>query len=275
MQLPEISLPTIELPFPIEVMLHPLVVHFAITLPFVAILLELINLILERRVIGVLSFFLLLLASLAFVAAYFTGIVDGKEAYDLLSDEAKVLLKEHKTLGIYLLIGSLGALLFKLLSVLIRHKTFKAIYMLLLFAIAFGLYEQGKHGGELVYTYGANVKAVKEIDDMLFEANEKIDELQESLNEKEGGNKSSASNNTQAPTTTEAEQGSQPTQPQSDAQEPSDAPNNSAHTEQTPAPQDKSININTKQNNATQNTSHEAETLQTSQTEANATAQTN
>lgn len=263
MQLPEITLPAIKLPFTVDVLLHPLVVHFAVALPFVVILLELINLILKRRTIGVLSFFLLLLVSLIFVAAYFTGIVDGKEVYDQLSDEAKNLLKEHKILGIYLLVGSFVTLLFKLLSVLIRHKAFKAIYMLLLFAIAVGLLEQGKYGGELVYTHGANVKAVKVIDDKLFEANEKIEELQESVREKEGANENGTSSNTQAPTAIKTEQGSQPAQPKGDAQEPSDMQNNPAHTEQAPTSQDKNVNINTGQNNATQNISHEAEALQT------------
>jgi hypothetical protein len=45
MQLPQITLPQIELPFDIPVLLHPPVDHFAIALPVVILLLELMNLI--------------------------------------------------------------------------------------------------------------------------------------------------------------------------------------------------------------------------------------
>lgn len=49
MTLPVITLPKVELPFDIPVLLHPAVVHFMIALPVVIILLELINLIMKKR----------------------------------------------------------------------------------------------------------------------------------------------------------------------------------------------------------------------------------
>ena len=115
MQLPEITLPKVELPFDIPVLLHPAVDHFAIALPVVILLLELINLILRKKAISGVSFFLILLTVIVSIGAYFTGLVDGKEAYPALSEAAKEALSEHKTLGTYLMLASGVLLLFKLL----------------------------------------------------------------------------------------------------------------------------------------------------------------
>ncbi len=74
MELPAITLPKVDLPFDIPVLLHPIVDHFAIALPIVIILLELINLILRKRAISGVSFFLIVLTVIVFVGAYFTGL---------------------------------------------------------------------------------------------------------------------------------------------------------------------------------------------------------
>ena len=57
MQLPQITLPQIDLPFDIPVLLHPPVVHFAIAIPVLILLLELINLAFRKRAIRCFSLF--------------------------------------------------------------------------------------------------------------------------------------------------------------------------------------------------------------------------
>jgi len=178
MTLPDITLPKIDLPFDIPVLIHPSVDHFAIALPVVILLLEFYNLFAKRKSIGVFSFILLVLTIVIFVAAYFTGVVDGKEAYDLLPQEGQTELKEHKLLGTYLLLGSVLLLFLKLLA-MTGKKLLKVLFFIGLIGFIVVSFEQGKEGGELVYKYGANVERVKVIDDKLFDSQEALEELQE------------------------------------------------------------------------------------------------
>jgi len=179
MQLPQITLPQIDLPFNIPLLMHPPIIHFLIAIPVIVLLLELVNLILRKRAIGTTSFFLLILTVVAAVAAYLTGSVDGKEAYPLLSDMAQSELKEHKLLGTYLLIFSVVVLVFKILSSATKKGIIKALYMLLLIGFVAGLFYQGKEGGDLVYKYGVNVEKVQDLESDLDDAKEEIEELEE------------------------------------------------------------------------------------------------
>jgi uncharacterized membrane protein len=176
MELPAIKLPQIELPFDIPLLMHPPVDHFIIALPIIILLLEFINIFAKKRAIGVVSFFLLILTVVAAVAADLTGSVDGKEACPLLSEAAQGELKEHKLLGTYLMLASAVVLLFKILSAMIGRGLMKALYLLVLILFVAGILKQGKEGGELVYTYGANVKIVKTMDDKMFEIQEELDD---------------------------------------------------------------------------------------------------
>jgi uncharacterized membrane protein len=176
MELPAITLPQIALPFDIPVLLHPAVVHFAVAVPVVILLLEFYNLFAKRKSIGGFSFILLILTIVVFAVAYLTGSVDGKEAYDLLSPEGQEELKEHKLLGIYLLIGTVIVLFFKLLA-MTKKGFLKFFYFLTLIGLILITFKQGKDGGELVYEYGANIEKVKTLDDELFDAKEALDDL--------------------------------------------------------------------------------------------------
>ena len=179
MELPAITLPKVELPFDIPVLLHPAVDHFAIALPVVILLLEIINLVMRKKAISGISFILILVTVVASVGAYFTGLVDGKEAYPALSEAAKAALSEHKILGTYLMLASGVLLLFKLLAMLTGKGIMKGLYILVLIAFVAGIFEQGKEGGELVYKYGMNVEQVKTLDDKIFDLEEALEEAAE------------------------------------------------------------------------------------------------
>ena len=185
MELPAIKIPQIELPFDIPVLLHPPVDHFIIALPIVVLLLEVINLFAKKRAIGVVSFFLIILTVVAAVAAYFTGAVDGKAAWDLLSQAGQSELKEHKLFGTYLMLASGAVLVFKLLSAMIQRGLMKALFLLILILFVAGILKQGKEGGELVYKYGANVKIVKTMDDEMFDLKDELADYHEEEKEAE------------------------------------------------------------------------------------------
>lgn len=181
MTLPDITayIPKVELPFDIPTLLHPFVVHFMIAVPVIVLLLELTNLITKKKAVGVVSFVLLLLTVLAAAGAYLTGLVDGKETFDVLSEAAKTELAEHKLLGTYLLLASVVVLFFKLLSSAMSSGIMKALYLLILITFVLGIFQQGKEGGELVYEHGMNVAQIKTMDDKIFDLEEALEEAKE------------------------------------------------------------------------------------------------
>jgi len=173
----------IKLPFELPLLLHGPVVHFAIAIPVIALLLEVSNLAIKRRCVGVISGLLITLAGIVYLAAFFTGKTDGSEAYSLLSSEGKEELKEHKMLGIYLVYGIWVVLLLKLIFMAIQRFWAKALFTLILAGFVAASFIQGKHGGELVYEYGANVKAVSALDDKIMELEDELDTLKEKCKE--------------------------------------------------------------------------------------------
>ena len=181
MELPALKLPAMELPFDIPTLLHPPVDHFVIAIPVLVLIIEIINLFVKKRAIGVISFVLLIIGMIAAIAAYFTGTVDGKEAFDALTQAGQEELKEHKLLGTYLMLASAVVVVFKLLSAMIQKGLMKLLYLLILVLFVAGILKQGKDGGELVYEYGANVERVKDLDDELFDAKEELEELKEEM----------------------------------------------------------------------------------------------
>ncbi len=163
MSLPPLTIPQFPLPFDIPEMIHPVFVHFAVALPVLVLLIELINLFAKKRALGVMSFFFMLLITAVFVGAYLTGSTDGKAAKVFLSPEAKEALLGHKQLGIYLVYASGLLMLFKLFSVLIRKTAIKVLFFLVLIVFTAAVFNEGKKGGTLVYQYGVNVKSVPAI----------------------------------------------------------------------------------------------------------------
>ncbi len=149
----EITVPVIELPFEIPLMLHPLLIHFLVAIPIVVLLLEIINLFGKSKLLGGVNFFLLFLTSILLYAAYITGNVDAKSA-DIQG--AKDLLAMHKEIGIYLLYGSFVVLLFKLISMLVQKGQIRFFYLLLLVVFDVILLNNTKNGTALVYKYGVN-----------------------------------------------------------------------------------------------------------------------
>ena len=215
MTLPAISIPEIPIPLQIPEVIHPAIVHFVIAIPIVILLLELYNLGVKRRSISVFSLILVLIVAVAMFAAYLTGSVDGKAAWDALGAEGQTELKEHKLLGIYLVYASLGLVLFKLLFMAIGKTFGRILFILILGGFIAVTLNQGKEGGELVYKYGANNEAVADVKSDLEDAIEERDELQEKIDEM----KESASEATSSEVTTPKANSSKETAPEASSSE--------------------------------------------------------
>ena len=182
------TLPVIPLPFPVSeiipVLLHPAVVHFAVVLPLVILILELINLITKRKSLTITIYILFVLLVGVFVSALATGVIDGKNGGLLMSDEGLEHLKQHKLIGIYLLYLSALPILLKLLTLAVKKPWAKVIYLLSFVAIITLTLYQAKEGGALVYEYGLNVEAKTNLDDTVEELQDEMDELKEEYEEK-------------------------------------------------------------------------------------------
>jgi len=181
------TLPVIPLPFDvpevIPVLLHPVTVHFAVVLPLVILILELINLITKRKSLTITVYILFVLLIGVYVSAYATGVIDGKNGGLLVSDEGLEHLKAHKLLGIYLLYLSGLPILLKLLTLVVKKPWAKIVYLVSFVAIIALTVYQAKEGGELVYEYGLNVEAKVNLDDTVEELQDEMDELKESYEE--------------------------------------------------------------------------------------------
>lgn len=174
----------------IPTIVHPPLVHFAIVLPIMIVLLELVNIIVKRgetpeepkgRGVSTLSFLLIIAMVVIFALSYITGSVDGKASWEGLSKVGQVDLKAHKLLGTYLVYGSLVLLVFKFIS-LVGSKS-RILFLLLAIVFAATTLKQGKMGGELVYTHGANVAVVKEFDDKIFDLNDDMSDLKDEISD--------------------------------------------------------------------------------------------
>jgi uncharacterized membrane protein len=184
MSLPNLTIP-FELPLDIPLLMHPAVVHFAIAIPIIILLLEFINLFFNRRAISAISLFLVIVLVASMTVAYFTGGVDGKEAYSLLVSEGQAELKEHKLIGIYLVYASVALLAIKLLFMLFSGVVGRLFFLFVVITFTAVTLKQGKDGGELVYKYGANNQAVITLKENFDELQEEYNELEEESKEQE------------------------------------------------------------------------------------------
>ncbi len=180
MSLPPIDIP-LKLPFEVPLLVHPIFVHFVVAIPIIVLLIELINLKAKKPAVSVTSLFLLTLAIIVYIGAFFTGKADGSEAFSLLTPEAKDELKFHKLLGTYLVYGTLVLFLLKIGAMAIRRAWARNIFLLFLVLFIAVLLKQGKDGGELVYEYGVNVKPVMTLQDRLDDMEFDMEDLKEDL----------------------------------------------------------------------------------------------
>jgi len=235
MSLPDLSIPVVHLPFEIPAMMHPFLVHFAVAIPLLIILLELANLLLKNRTVGITSFVFMILAAVALYVAYVSGEGDAGRA-----GTGGELLAAHRTAGIYLVYGSLLLLAFKLLNVLIRKTPMRIVFLLFLVFFTGVLFDMARKGEQLVCAHGAGsevsggqktVPAVAE-----KKSSEESAPVAKSMKIREN-NLTEAS-----PAPASAEKAGEVSSPQAESNETapsSEAANNVSETDHSPAPEEK------------------------------------
>ncbi len=246
----------IKLPFHLPLLMHPPLVHFAIALPIIALLLEISNIFIKRRCIGVISSLLLLLAVFVYLGAFFAGKNDGSHAFDLLSDAGQAELKEHKLFGIYLVYGIGVVFILKLIFASINKTLAKAIFALILAIFVALALKQGKDGGELVYKYGANVAPVAAMDDKIMNLEDKVDTLQSDLDSCTTKLQKAQSAAAQTPASTQEEAPATQAPEQNQTQTPVTQPSN----EPKPTPESNSSEATSQNASSTQQTIKEKAT---------------
>jgi uncharacterized membrane protein len=157
-------------------MLHPAVAHFAVALPIISLLLGIAYLVKPSELMSKISTRFMVFAAIFLIAAFFTGKTDGGEAYILLPELGQALLRDHKDFGLYLTIAMGIAALVKLFGCFTNRIKAEIFSIILLAIIAGGILYQGKMGGELTYTYGANVAQHSDGMDCLADPSDFIEE---------------------------------------------------------------------------------------------------
>jgi len=157
-------------------MLHPAVAHFAVALPIISLVLGIAYLVKPSELMSKISTRFMVFAALFMIAAFFTGKEDGGEAYILLSEAGQALLRDHKEFGLFLTITMVVAALAKFFGCFTKRIKVEIFAIVLLAVIAGGVLYQGKMGGELTFTYGANVEKYSDGMDCLADPSEFIEE---------------------------------------------------------------------------------------------------
>lgn len=150
---------------PFHFMPHPAVVHFALVLPVFALLFHLMALVTKNATYRRASNYMFFFGVIAVLMASLTGRLAGPDVAPLLSGEGKELFREHMKMGYILAAFYVLLLLLKILSIVIKNRSFRFIMAVLMIAGATGLFVQAQHGGELVYKYAAGVELPDEFDD--------------------------------------------------------------------------------------------------------------
>lgn len=138
-------------------MLHPAVAHFAVSLPIISLILGIAYLYKPSELMAKISTRFMVFAVIFIIVAFFTGKEDGSEAYILLSSEGQELLKHHKELGLYLTIGMALTAVVKFFGCFKKVFMAEILAVIMVAAISAAVLYQGKMGGELTFTHGANV----------------------------------------------------------------------------------------------------------------------
>lgn len=182
MGLPEINLTFLENVASLPFHMHPAIVHFAVSLPIIILLIEIFNLFPKRRIVDIITFGLFGMLLLVLIGVYISGLVDGKEAFELLDSKSQEALKSHKILGTYIILfGLTFVALLKSLSLITNKIYYKIVYILILIVFVVAILKQGKDGGELVSAYGVNVQKVKVLEDELFNLQMQYEDLNNSF----------------------------------------------------------------------------------------------
>lgn len=170
-------------PIDISTLWHFPIVDFATAFLLIAILLETINLVFQRRALSVFSLLVIVMLASLMTLAYLTVGVDGKELIMSLTDSGEVGLAEYKEFGIYLAYGALSLVLLKLLFM--TFTTFITRFSFAIMLISY-LVLSGNHlvkGVLLKQMYSVDSQAISSLESKNNELKQKYAELEKSCAE--------------------------------------------------------------------------------------------
>ena len=144
-------------------MLHPFSAHFAVALPLVATVFSLVFLFVKKDYLSRSSTHAVVLGAIAMIVAYFTGDTAGYAVWESVSKDAQSLIEKHATFGMYVAIVVSITAIVKLFACIKKNQIMEKVALFLLVISSVMILNQGKMGGELVYTYGAGVEKGIEI----------------------------------------------------------------------------------------------------------------
>jgi uncharacterized membrane protein len=155
-----------------EGLLHPPLVHFAVVLPLVALAFQIAYMITKNEAHSVYAARILAVAAIMMVAVWYTGGLEGKEAYPLLDAEGKKELLAHKAYGMYVMITTLVIAAIKFAACKLKSGALEAGSLLLMLSLVGMVGYQGSLGGDVVYEHGGNVKTTKDLKECKAELEE-------------------------------------------------------------------------------------------------------
>jgi len=141
-----------------SILLHPPLVHFAIVLPMVALVFQLAFSVSNNYSYSQWSARFLIVSALIMIGAWYTGGLEGKDVYPLLTEEGQEVLKSHKNLGLYVMIATVILAIVKVVACKSRNVVLETIVFVGLLAIASSVAYQGLIGGEVVYKHGGGIE---------------------------------------------------------------------------------------------------------------------
>jgi len=155
---------------------HPPLVHFAIVLPFIALVFQLAFSVTNNYAYSQWSARTLMASAIVMIVAWYTGGAEGADVYPLLSEAGQGVLKSHKNLGLYIMVATIIIALVKFVACKSRNVVLETIIFISLLGLSSALAYQGLQGGKVVYTHGANVVNHSDGLDCLEDPEDFIDE---------------------------------------------------------------------------------------------------
>ncbi len=157
-------------------LLHPPLVHFAIVLPLVALFFQIVYSVSNNYMYSQWASRLLIIAALFMTGTWYTGGIQAQDVYPLLSEEGQTILKQHRDIGLYLMIGTIALAVLKLIACKARNVVLETIVLIGLLAASSALAYQGLIGGDVVYKHGGGVENFSDGMDCLNEQSEAQEE---------------------------------------------------------------------------------------------------
>ncbi len=137
---------------------HPFAIHFALSLPIVAILFQWVSLLSPTKGFQNAANMLFLIGAFFVIVAFLSGKAAAPDVKPLLSIAGQNHFDTHKELGTYIALFYTLLMVVKLISVLVKKDWLRYLTTIMMVMAVLGLLYQVKLGHELVFEHGGGVE---------------------------------------------------------------------------------------------------------------------